>query len=166
MVAARVASAAGLRHVSAGDFMRQMADDRGVSILALSREAEGDEAIDEEIDARTARLGEEGDGFVLDARLGWHFIPGSVKVFLDVDPEVAARRIYGAERGGEPENVDLEATLAAVERREASERERFREYYGVDYLQPDNYDLVIDTSGRDVDHVVEQILAYLRSGPR
>ena len=150
-----------MRHVSAGDLMREMADEQGVSILELSRSAEEHDAIDREIDARTARLGEKADDFVLDARLGWHFIPHSVKVFLDVAPEVAASRIYGAGRGGEPENVDLEATLGAMKTRAASEEGRFRAYYGVDYLDADNYDLVIDTSELTVDEVVSRILEGL-----
>lgn len=161
MVAGRVAQAMGLRHFSAGDFMRQMATERGVSILALSHTAQNQDTIDREIDARTERLGVEDDNFVLDARLGWRFIPHSIKVFLDVRPEVAAARIFGAGRGGEPENVDLESTLRAMETRAASEEERYRSYYGIDYLDRANYDLVVDTSDLEVDEVVERILAHI-----
>lgn len=98
VVASRVAAALGLRHVTAGDFMREMAEERGVSILELSRRAEEDPVIDAEIDGRTARLAASGESFVMDARLGWHFAPDSLKVFLDVRPEVAALRIYQAQR--------------------------------------------------------------------
>ncbi|MFP4553575.1 MAG: AAA family ATPase, partial [Actinomycetota bacterium] len=58
----------GLRHVSAGDFMREMAAEREMSILELSRSAEERDAIDREIDARTASLAEESSDFVIDAR--------------------------------------------------------------------------------------------------
>ena len=85
-------------HVSAGDFMRDMAAERGISVLELSRIAEHDDAIDREIDERSRRLGEERDRFVIDARLAWHFIPDAFKVFLDVRLDVAARRIYGDRR--------------------------------------------------------------------
>lgn len=161
LVATRVAEALGLRHVSAGDFMRQMADERGVTILELSRTAEGDDAIDREIDARSARLAASGGQFVMDARLGWHFVPDSFKVFLEVRPEVAARRIYGAGRGSERENVDFEATMHAIEERTNSERQRYLDYYRIDYLDHDNYDLVIDTSDLTPDQVVGAILEQL-----
>ncbi len=158
MVAKGVAEALGWRHVSAGDFMRRMAEERDVTILELSRSALVDEAIDHEIDARSAQLAASGERFVMDARLGWHFVPQSYKVFLEVRPEVAATRVYGARRGGERENVDLKATTRAIEERTRSEQERYLEYYGLDYLDHEHYDLVIDTSDLTPDQVVEQIL--------
>lgn len=163
VVASRVSEELGIPHVSAGDFMRQMAGERGVSILELSRAAEDDIEIDREIDERTASLAAEGGDFVMDARLGWHFAPGSVRVFLDVRPEVAARRIFDARRGTERENVDLETTQRAIESRTESERERYLTYYGLDYTDHSHYDLVIDTSELGIDEVVNRILDHLRS---
>ena len=157
-VAVRVAEALGKRHVSAGDFMRELASERGLTILEFSRTAEDRETIDNEIDARTVRLAEESDDFVIDARLGWHFIPRSFKVFLEVTPEVAARRIYGARRGTETENVTLEETLLAIEERTESERRRYQKYYGLDYADHSQYDLVVDTSTLGIEEVVQAIL--------
>jgi CMP/dCMP kinase len=141
--------------------MREMAEERGMTILELSRVAEGDESIDREIDERSARLAESGRSFVMDARLGWHFVPKSVKVFLDVRPEVAAARIYGAGRDGERENVDFDATIAAISKRTESERERYLEYYGLDYLDDSHYDLVVDTSDLTPGEVVRRIVDHL-----
>ena len=70
--------------------MREMAAERGVSILELSRTAQGSDSIDRAIDARTVQLATEGGDFVIDARLGWNFIPESVKVFLDENIEPSA----------------------------------------------------------------------------
>jgi cytidylate kinase len=159
VVASRVADVLGVKHVSAGDFMREMAAERGISILELSHLAELDAAIDAEIDGRTRHLADSGEDFVIDARLGWHFVPESLKVFLDVRPEVAAHRIYGAQRGTERENVDLETTQAAVESRTRSEASRYHEYYGLDYTDPSHYDVVVDTSDLTVDQVVERVLS-------
>lgn len=167
VVAARVADALDFRHVSAGDFMREMAAERGLSILELSRSAEERDSIDREIDARTVHLAEESDEFVMDARLGWHFIPESVKVFLEVTPETAARRIYDARRGSERENVSLADTVEATESRTESERKRYLTYYGLDYTDHSHYDLVIDTSDKTIDEVVELMLQHVgqaRSG--
>lgn len=161
-VATRVAEALGLRHVSAGDFMREMAEERGLSILELSRSAEKREDIDREIDARTVRLGEESDDFVMDARLGWHFLPRSIKVFLEVRPEVAAERVFGAKRGSERENTDLVATRQAIESRTASEVKRYSAYYGIDYGAHGNYDLVVDTSELSIAEVVQIIVDHVR----
>ena len=161
VVASRVAQALGLRHVSAGDFMREMAAERGQSILELSRSAEEGDSIDREIDARTMRLAREGDDFIMDARLGWHFVPRSIKVFLDVQPEVAARRVYEAGRGTEHENVSLEQTHDAMRSRTSSERKRYLDYYGLDYTNHSQYDLVVDTSEKTIDDVVGIILGFV-----
>lgn len=163
-VAKRVAEALGLRHVSAGDFMREMASERGLSILELSRSAEDGDAIDREIDARTMKLAGEANDFVMDARLGWHFAPDSVKVFLEVRPNVAARRIYEAGRGAEHENVTLADTQRAIDRRTDSEITRYLTYYGLDYTDHSHYDLVVDTSEETLDGVVQSILDHV-SGP-
>jgi predicted cytidylate kinase len=163
VVASKVARELNLSHLSAGDFMREMAAERGVSILELSRVAEQGDEIDREIDARTVRLAEQGGDFVMDARLGWHFIPDSIKVFLEVDPLVAAQRIFEARRRSEVENVTLEETQRAVQDRTESERRRYLDYYGVDYGDHANYDLVIDTSELPIDQVVENVVAYVRS---
>lgn len=139
--------------------MREMAEERGMSILELSQSAERYDSIDREIDERTVRIAEESDDLVMDARLGWHFIPKSFKVFLDVRPGVAARRIYEARRDSERENVDLETTREAIDSRTLSERNRYLEYYGLDYTDPEHYDLVIDTSDRSIAEVVAEIAA-------
>lgn len=144
--------------------MRDMAAERGQTVLELSRDAEGDPSVDLEIDRRTARLGADRDGFVMDSRLAWHFIPHSIKVFLDVSGEEAARRIFNARRATEMENVDMDATLRSTMARLASEVSRYRHYYGIDYLDPSNYDLVVDTTGLDVADVVERIVALLPDG--
>jgi cytidylate kinase len=141
--------------------MREMAAERGISVLELSKIAEDDEEIDRAIDARSATLGGSGESLVIDSRLAWHFIPGSVKVFLDVSLEVAAERIFGDRRGSERENVDLAATMRSTQARAESEALRYRRYYGIDYLDRANYDLVVDTSLLDVAAVVDRIVGFL-----
>jgi len=160
-----LAARLGVPHVSAGDFMREIAAERGISVLELSRIAEVDDSIDRQIDARSARLGASGGSFVIDSRLAWHFIPDSIKVFLDVSPDVAARRIFGDRRGSELENVDIEATMRNTEERSASEAARFLAYYAIDYGDPANYDLVVDTSHRDVGEIVDEIAAFVERAP-
>lgn len=143
--------------------MRDMAAERGMTILELSRSAERHDTIDREIDARTVQLAEREDEFVIDARLGWHFIPESLKVFLDVTPVEAARRVYEAARGAEHENVSLEDTLAAIESRTESERRRYLDYYDLDYTNHAQFDLVVDTTGRSIDDVVTVIVDHVRA---
>ncbi len=143
--------------------MREMAAERGISVLELSRIAEEDDVIDREIDERSQRLGESGRSVVIDSRLAWHFIPHAVKVFLDVSLEVAAQRIYGAGRESEAENVDLASTVRATIERAASESLRYQQYYGIDYLDPSNYDIVLDTSESDASSVADTLATMIEA---
>jgi len=153
-----------LKKYSTGDFMREMAKERGVSLLELSKMAETDKSIDKELDDRQVKFGQVQDNFIIDARLGWYFIPQSIKIFLDVSYEEAARRIYTdkvSDRSAESGNDSIEQTLHNIKTRETSERKRYKEYYGLDYMDLKNYDLVVDTTGITLEEVIRRIKAYV-----
>ncbi len=156
-----LAARLGVDHLSAGDFMRQLAAERNLTVLELSEVAEADAGIDREIDQRSARFGEIESDLVIDARLAWHFIPAAIKVFLDVSLDVAAERIFEAGRKAERENIDLATTRRNIEERTRSESSRYLDYYGVDYLDLAHYDLVVDTSHVTVEQIVDRILDYV-----
>ena len=81
--AKNIAKKFGLKHYSSGDFMRQLAKERNITLLELSKLAEKDGSIDTEIDNRQIELGKKEDNFVIDGRLSAYFIPNSIKIFLD-----------------------------------------------------------------------------------
>lgn len=152
-----------LKHYSTGDFMRQMAAERGLSLLEFSRMAENDQEIDEEIDRRTEELGKKEDDFIFDSRLAFHFIPDSVKIFLDVDIKEAARRIFNDRRKVEKENIGLDETEKNIIKREVSEKKRYRVYYGLNPYDLSHYDLVVDTTNVPAEEVVDRIIRFVQS---
>ncbi|MBN2567612.1 nucleoside monophosphate kinase [Candidatus Woesearchaeota archaeon] len=169
-VGKRLAEMLHLKHYSTGDFMRELAKERGMSLLKLSEVAEKERWVDEALDARQIRLGKEEDGFIIDARIGWHFIPHSIKIFLDVSPEVGARRVTTdriSDRSAEPENTDIGTTMRLQERRERSERLRYERYYGIkDFQDPSHFDLIINTDDDTIEDTADRVMAYLRrEGP-
>ncbi len=154
--AKRVAAALGFPHYSAGDFMRAMASERGVSIIELNLLAENDPAVDREIDAKQKAFMDANDNFVIDSRIGWYFAPDSFKVFLDLDLDTAGERIFRdveakkAERKEEM-SESLEAVKERLAERLASEKERYRKYYDIEnYQDSRHFDLVIDTKANDI----------------
>lgn len=161
----RVAEILGYGRASTGDFMREIADRRGVTLGELGAIAETDPSVDEELDGQNRTLGQK-ENIVLDARLGFFFIPDSFKVFLELDPNVAAERILkDAEKNparhkevrGEYNTV--EAISAAISTRLASERTRYLEKYGVkDQTAHENFDLVIDTNTLPLEGVAQKIV--------
>ena len=162
--AKRVAAALGYPHYSAGDFMRAMASERGVSIVELNLLAENDAAVDREIDAKQKAFMDANDNFVIDSRIGWFFAPGSFKVFLNLDLDTAGSRIFAdvqakkAERKEEMSET-LEAVKTRLRERLASEKERYKKYYDIeDYQAPEHFDLVIDTKQNGIEAVEKLII--------
>lgn len=151
----------GLRYHSIGNIMRRMAERRGMSLLELSKRAEKEKWVDAELDNEQRRLAKSRD-FVLDSRLGFHFVPDSVKVYLDVSEAEAAKRVFRDVRKIEPENKTVEITRKNLKRREESELLRYKKYYGIDANKRGNFDLIIDTTGLTVERVVKKIIEFVK----
>ena len=141
--------------------MREIAKKRGISLLELSKLAEKDKSIDIELDKRQAELGKKEDNFVMDSRLGWHFIPNSIKVFLDIDINEAAKRIFNEKRQHE-QYKDVQESIEKIKARIKSEEKRYREYYGIGYKEKKNYDIIINTTHTSPEEVVDGILRVIK----
>jgi len=161
-VAGALAKKLTLRHLSTGDAMRKIAEEKGITPVELGHLAEKDPSFDRMIDLKTQELGKKEDNFVMDSRLAFHFIPNSIKIFLDVSLDVAAKRIFNQKRAEEKENVSLIATKEKIKEREASELKRYRQMYNLDYTKHSNFDLVVDTSELNVEQIVKKIMDFLK----
>ncbi len=159
-VAKLLAKKLGYKHYSMGDFQREIAEEKGISLLELGKLEERDRSLDEEVDQRQIRLGREEDNFVIDSRLGFHFIPDSIKIFLDADFEERAKRIL-SDKIRKEHNVDLENTKEHMKVRKASEKKRYKEYYDIDPYDKSNYDLIVDATSITPEEVVEKIIEFV-----
>jgi cytidylate kinase len=163
-----IAKALGLKHYSAGDFLREIAKERGMSLLQILHAMEKDRSIDDEIDRRSELLGKKEGNFVIDGRMAWHFIPNSTKIFVKIDLKAAAKRIYEdtcagkKERCGEGENKSLEETEKNMRERLELNRNAYKRLYKVDYLDEKNYDIVIDTTQSGIEETRETALKKIR----
>ncbi|MBI2968470.1 MAG: AAA family ATPase [Bacteroidetes bacterium] len=137
----------GYKYFSTGHIQRELGKKKKLNTLELNYLAEKDNAIDRYIDERVKKINDEPVLYVIDSRLAWHFIKKSFRVFLKVDPAVAAKRVAkDRKRKSEPTVRDIkERSLNLLERKNA-ENKRFEKKYGVDCCDMNNYDLVIDTS--------------------
>jgi len=153
-----------MKHFSSGDFMRAIADERGISLGALTVVANTDKSIDDVIDEQVKKTG-EGDNLVIDSRLAFHWIPDSFKVFLSLDPEVAAQRVFDDAQKNYARHKEHLAPVTSpkdvkksIIARLESEKQRYWNKYGVNHVDPKNFDLVIDTEFTPLDQVVAKIL--------
>lgn len=160
-----IAKKLGLKHYSTGDFMREMAKERNLSLEDLGRIAEGDHTIDAALDKRQIKLGKEEDNFVIDARLGFHFIPKAIKIFLDAELNIRAERIWEdikVKKIRKEERAEtIREIIDEIKTRENSEKIRYRKYYDLDPYDKKHYDLVIDTSKISAEEAAERIVEFV-----
>lgn len=158
----------GYKTYSVGDLRGKMALERGITINELDKLGLDHDFTDKEADAYQAKLGKEEDNFVIDGWLSWLFIPHAVKIFLNVDPDEGARRIFEAKRHNpnsrrdEPNYPSVEATKAAIAERTENNIARYKKWYNADYRDLSHYDLVIDTTKIATDEVLKIIEDYLQ----
>ena len=84
-----------------------------------------------------------------DFRMGAHFFPAAMSIYLKASPTVVIRRLAG--RGDE--------AFAQLLERNVKARRRLFEIYGYDYAVEANYRYVIDTDELTAVQIVEHILA-------
>lgn len=154
-----LAAELGYDYWGAGTQWREEAEKHGMSLNDFHRYLTEHPDFDRILDERQAALSEQ-DNIVVDSRLGFHFVKGSVKVYLSVNLDVAAARLLAAKRN-EEQVSSLEEARAEIEERMAAERERYKALYGVDAHDTKNYDIVIDTTPLDPKAVVDAITAQL-----
>jgi cytidylate kinase len=157
-----VATALGFRHFSSGDIFRQLAAERGESIEAMNISAEAQRDIDLQVDDQLQQKYRTEQKLVIDSRMAWHWMPGSFKVFLLLDPGTAAERIFAhLQQGG---RVSEAATSVAevrrsIDRRFASEQKRYAALYDVSPTDPENFDVVFNTKHNDLAAVTAMVTA-------
>lgn len=162
-IARQVAERTGRQTIGGGDIHRHFAESRGLSTLELNLLAEREPEVDEKIDGELATLGRRDVPTVFDARLAWHFVPDAFKVHLVVDAETAANRLFSGRFSAVEQYDNALDAAEAAQSRQASERRRFLEKYGVDIWRLSNYDLVVDTTTAPVEEVVDLICTALHS---
>jgi len=152
-----VAEALELEFRSAGDLFRAEARRRGMDLAAFGHYAAEHPEVDRELDRSMQALAIPGR--LLDGRIQGPLcrragVPVH-DVLITAREEVRIRRV--ANRDGQP--VELAGRL--VREREASERDRYRRFYGID-LEREPASLVVDSSDRPPADVAAVVLAFVR----
>lgn len=142
-VARMVAADLGLEHLDGGTVFRGLARERGKTLADFAREAEGNDAIDRALDDRLTERARKGDVLVESRLAGW-LVTGAqldgLRVWIECDETERARRVAGRD------HHQADEALAANREREASERDRYQRYYGIDLTDRSIYDLVLDST--------------------
>ena len=144
-------------YISAGFVFREMAAEKGMSVLEFSEFAEGNDDIDKEIDRRQAEKAKLADNLIVEGRLSAFFVDNAdLKLWLITPFDVRSKRI--SEREGKP--VDL--AKVEIITREKSEALRYKVIHNIDISNMDIYDLIINTDSFDPESISEIITTTLK----
>ncbi len=151
---------------STGTVQRKVAEEMGVTTLELNKLMKENPELDHKIDDAVTELSRQrkGDNLVFDSRMAWHFAENTFKVYMYVDPTVAAKRVLAADRGAVEKYKDVDDARNQLIERSLEENKRYKDIYGVDNLDYNNYDLILDSTSATPEEIaaliVENAKAY------
>ena len=144
-------------YISAGFIFREMAAERGMSVLEFSEFAEGNDDIDKEIDKRQALKAKSAENLILEGRLSAFFVDNAdLRICLMTPFDVRSKRI--AQR----EDKSVELAKEEIITREKSEALRYMEIHNIDINNMEVYDLIINTDSFDPQSISEIIIQTLK----
>jgi cytidylate kinase len=147
------------RHYSMGDFQREIAKEKGISITELGEFEKKDPSLDKMVDEKQTELSLKEDNYVIDGWLTPLFTKNSFKIFMNADLKIRAERVYKRE----PKDYkDLNDAVKKIEQREKTNRERWLKFYDYDFRDKKNYDLMVDTSDKKVEDVLELVMKKIK----
>ncbi len=166
-VAQKLAEALNWPRYYMGGMRREAAKKQGMTLAEYNQLGENNPETDRIVDEYQQELGRTQDNFVIEGRTSWYFIPHSLKIYLDVSPQVGAERIYGhlQEKNDRNEDKELdspEAVLTSMEKRAASDAKRYSQYYNFDINDKKHYDLYLDTTKMNKDQVFAAVYQFVQ----
>ena len=156
-----------------GGIRRELARKKGMSLEELNEYAtthpETDVDIDKEVAAQARALAKSGKNIIVEGRTQFHFLPESIKIFMKVSHDEAARRIWKdlQEKGTkEKRNEGNFKSLAELKKslieRDKNDTLRYKKYYGFDHQDERHFDLVVDTTSLTPEETEEIILKFVQ----
>jgi len=149
-----------------GGLRREAARKKGLSLAEYNKLGETDEATDREVDEYQQELGKNQDNFIIEGRTSWYFIPHSLKIYLDVNPEAGARRIFSnlQQKNDRNEANNLNSwqdVERSAQERITSDNLRYQRYYQIEVYNQKNYDFYLDTTDLDQNQVFQRVCDYI-----
>jgi predicted cytidylate kinase len=145
----------GLRYIYAGQIFREMAKERGMSLLEFSALCQRDPSIDLDLDRTMLIEAKKGDA-ILEGRMIGPFCAReklySFKIYLDADPAERAMRVRERDGG------TIDEVTRAMREREEIEKDRYARYYNMDPTDRGWYDLLIDSTHFTPEEVLGLVL--------
>ena len=144
-----------MNYIYSGQIFRETAKKYKMSLEEFGKYCENNENIDKELDEKQLNILKKGD-IILEGRLaGWIAHKNNIqclKIMLNADFETRIKRIIEREDG------EYDKRLREILEREKSEEKRYNKYYNIDIKDTSIYDLIIDSSNKKPEEIIEIII--------
>jgi cytidylate kinase len=153
----------GSEFYSMGNRSREKAKILGMTLLEYQTYMNSNPEIEKQDDKEFCEEMRYKNSFVLDYRMGFHFLDQAKCIYLDIDSIIAASRVKDRAGNGEDFRDKTIAEIANnLNKRNHILKERYLRLYGVDCTKPTNYDIYLLTNNLNIEQVVNEILKMLK----
>ena len=158
----------GYKRYYIGQLRRDAAKAKGMTLEEYNAYGEKHPETDTDVDNYQEKLGETENDFIIEGRTSWFLIPSSLKIYMKVDPQEGARRIFSdlslnPERNEGSNLHSVEDVFKSNAKRAESDNYRYKKYYNKDCFDTKNFDLVVDTTHLTPDEAYAKVHAFIQS---
>lgn len=155
-VAKLLANKLNLDVIETGDIYRKYAGAKGLSVLEQNKT--DDWEIDRRIDAEISELGKTATNTIFVSRMAWMTIPTAIHIYMKIDPELAAKRIFASKGRVAESHSDWRETLEYNKSRNKLEMDRYKSMYSLsDPSGESAANIVIDIGSKTPDEIANAI---------
>jgi cytidylate kinase len=148
----------GISYIYSGIIFRETAKKYNMNLEDFGKFCEKNSDIDKELDNKQISILKKGK-VILEGRLaGWLAYQNNItsfKIFIDADLNTRVNRIINRENG------DLKKRKKEILERERSEYARYKKYYNISLDDTSIYDLVVNSTNKTPEEIVNIILEKL-----
>lgn len=154
-----------------GSIMRELGAKKGMDIVTYMVYIKDHPDEERAVDDRIKEIGKTQDDIIVEGRVAFLFIPDSIKLFVKVDMEEGVQRIFKelqekGDRQNEKVYANYDEALEQTKRRHTADLARLRGLYGVNIEDESNYDIVIDTTGKNIPLVIDEAITRIEEMSR
>ncbi len=148
--------------ITTGGIFRDMASEKGLTVLQFNLMAEKAEDIDRELDRKVVEKAKRSGNCIVEGRLSCHMLMRAgvrpFSVCVDAPADIRIRRV--AEREGR----DITSVADETSGREESERRRYMKFYGIDIDDRSCYSLILDSAASSPEELADAVIKKLNGG--
>jgi len=150
-----------------GGIRRLKAKSMGLTLAEYNKLGETDTSTDFGVDNYLKQIAKKHHNCIIESRTAWHLIPNSIKIYIDVDEKVGAKRVFAELKKHNRRNEDkelrsIQEVLKSHQQRKLSDYKRYKKYYHFNLYNKKNYDYILDTTDLTKKQVFDEVYKYIQ----